>query len=253
MTEKDDVVRRKYDIKSLTEEGTFEAVLSDYQLDSVGDICQPGCYDATIKAKGTHRVLLFQHDPTQPVGGFDIVSTDPVLSIKGRFNLDVARAKEIYSLLKAGDIKGEMSIGYRAINYTYNDLGHRLLQEVDLIEGSILSCNPANDRACVSAVKTMEASEVTSKLEMALSGLTDEQKKSLLEALTEKKSEDETEGKEDEHPAGEEDCKEDEPETEDKSEDETEDEDGEDDIGDELKALRKELDELRDIVKTIKG
>lgn len=126
--------------------GAFKGILSTYgNLDLVGDICDAGCFDASIKSDGTRRPMLWQHREDEPIGSFDVVSTDKSLDIEGSFNLDTQRGREAYSLLKRGDVTG-LSIGYMAEDYSYDDDGVRHLKQVKLLEGSLVTF-PANPLA----------------------------------------------------------------------------------------------------------
>ena len=59
--------------------------------------------------------MLFQHDPSEPVGiWLDLVEDWRGLKARGRLIPDVMRARELLSLLKAGAIDG-LSIGYRTV------------------------------------------------------------------------------------------------------------------------------------------
>lgn len=139
-------------IKSTGEGNTFEGDLSTYgNVDSYGDVCEPGCFDDSIKLKGSKFPLLWQHNASEPIGHLIVESTEPTLKIKGDINLDVARGKEAYSLLKRGDIQG-LSIGYVPVDYYYDDDGIRRLLKLDLKEGSVVTF-PANELAAVAAVK----------------------------------------------------------------------------------------------------
>jgi Caudovirus prohead serine protease len=72
--------------------------------------------------------------------------------VKGRLIFEVQRAKEAYSLIKAGVIDG-LSIGYIAIQKEMKD-GVRHIKEARLFEGSIVTF-PMNMDARISAVKSM--------------------------------------------------------------------------------------------------
>lgn len=142
------------EVKSTSDTGEFEGVLSTYgNIDQVGDICERGCFDETLATEGSRRVFLWQHDPAQPIGRFEAISDDVALRIKGRFNMDVAKAREAYSLLKSEDVTG-LSIGYIAEDYSYDSDGYRHLYKVKLLEGSLVTF-PANLLATASA-KSME-------------------------------------------------------------------------------------------------
>lgn len=136
-------------IKALPESssrGPFEGDLSTYgNIDLGGDICEAGCFDRNVAEMGTKRPLLWQHRDDDPIGSFDVVSTEGTLRIKGEFNLDTEHGRAGYSLLRHGDIDG-LSIGYSAKDYTYDRDGIRHLLQVDLMEGSLVTF-PMNPQA----------------------------------------------------------------------------------------------------------
>lgn len=167
--------------------GAFTGVLSTYDnVDSVGDICARGCYAKDLAINGTKRPLLWQHDPHQPIGSFEVVDSEKALTIAGKINLDVPQGKTAYSLLKAGDIDG-LSIGYSAMEATWDAEGHRVLTEVKLWEGSVVTF-PANEQATITNVKEgrKEADNMDEELEKRLKALEDR-----LDALEKSRKEDE--------------------------------------------------------------
>ena len=168
------------EVKAGQEDGTFSGLLSTYgNLDAVGDICEKGCFDRTIRERGIKRPLLWQHDQSQPIGSFIVSSADDALSIEGRFNMDVARGREAYALLKAQDIDG-LSIGYIARDYDYDSQGVRHLKDVDLLEGSLVTI-PANDLARAQAKRLDMMSRYAQMA--SLKGLTESQRKAILAEL----------------------------------------------------------------------
>jgi HK97 family phage prohead protease len=140
-------------------EGLFEGVLSTYgNIDQVGDVCERGCFDRDLALNGARRPLLWQHDSTQPIGSFEAYGDEVALRVKGRMNLETAKGREAYALLKAGDIDG-LSIGYIVVEYTYDNDGVRHLLEVRLLEGSLVTF-PANTLARAQA-KSLERRQVS--------------------------------------------------------------------------------------------
>jgi len=110
--------------------------------DRGGDIVEKGAYAAslaTIAAEGRHVKMLWQHDPTQPIGVWDVVREDEKgLYVKGRLLDSVGRAREAAALIEARAIDG-LSIGYRTLRAVKDDKGHRLLQELELWEVSLVT------------------------------------------------------------------------------------------------------------------
>lgn len=234
------VARKSFTISELKADdglGTFEGVLSTYgNIDRVGDVCEPGCFDASIAAKGTRFPLCWNHDDSQIVGSFNVLSTEGALRIKGKLNLAVQRAKEVYSLLKEGDVRG-LSIGYTTKKATYDAEGVRHLHEVDLWEGS-LTAFPANPlaEAQTKDMKGTTQGVVRTRFAKSLSTkkLTKEDRDAIL-ALLDKAFEDEEE-EEEKTDDPDEDRTEEEEKPEDKSEDE---EDSDEDEDEESAAVKR--------------
>lgn len=146
---------KRFDIKAIQEDGTFEGWLSLYGVtDLVGDIVEPGAFTKNIQEHGTERVLLWQHDPASPIGTIDLEERDEGLWVKGKLLLAVQKAREAYALIKAGVISG-LSIGFRPIKKQMAD-GVRRLKEIELAEGSIVTF-PALPTAQIEAVKALMA------------------------------------------------------------------------------------------------
>ena len=132
--------------------------------DQGGDIVEQGAYAASL-AKGKRIKMLWQHDPSQPIGVWEEVREDGRgLWVKGRLLLDVARGREAAALIGAGAIDG-LSIGYRTVRARKNDRGQRLLQELELWEVSLVTF-PMLPSARVSA-KGEEVPEVEAMRELA--------------------------------------------------------------------------------------
>ena len=128
------------------DDGTFHGDLSTYgNVDSYGTVCDEGCFDESVKAQGPVRTMLWQHDWEEPIGKIIVEDTKESLRIKGDFNLDVARAREAYSLVKRGDIDG-LSMGFRVLQSHYDEDGHEHFTNLDLMEGSVVTF-PANSQA----------------------------------------------------------------------------------------------------------
>lgn len=110
--------------------------------DQGGDIVETGAYAASLarlKEAGRAVKMLWQHDPTQPIGVWDTVLEDNKgLYVSGRILPDVQAGAEALSLLKAGAIDG-LSIGYRTVQAAKANNGGRLLKEIDLWEVSLVT------------------------------------------------------------------------------------------------------------------
>lgn len=110
--------------------------------DQGGDVVAKGAYAASLKAlaaAGRKVKMLWQHDPSQPIGVWDEVREDARgLWVKGRLLDSVEKGREAASLIAAGAIDG-LSIGYRTVRASKNDRGQRLLMELELWEVSLVT------------------------------------------------------------------------------------------------------------------
>ncbi len=110
--------------------------------DQGGDIVEPGAYAASLRrlVQGGNSVkMLWQHDPSEPIGIWDTVHEDSRgLWVRGRILPEVARGREAAALIRAGAIDG-LSIGYRTLRSTKDSRGRRHLAEVDLWEVSLVT------------------------------------------------------------------------------------------------------------------
>ncbi len=112
------------------------------KCDQGGDVVEAGAYAASLAdlaQKGRSVKMLWQHDPTQPIGIWDEVREDKKgLYVKGRLLLDVEKGREAAALIEAGAIDG-LSIGYRTKKAHKNGKGQRLLAELELWEVSLVT------------------------------------------------------------------------------------------------------------------
>ncbi|NHF72075.1 HK97 family phage prohead protease [Paracoccus xiamenensis] len=127
----------------MTEASVIEGYASRFGLpDQGGDIVARGAFAASLgrlAAKGDKVRMLWQHDPTKPIGVWDEIREDETgLWVKGRLLPDVTLAREAATLIEAGAIDG-LSIGYRTIRAEKDQKGRRVLSEVELWEVSLVT------------------------------------------------------------------------------------------------------------------
>ncbi len=130
--------------------------------DQGGDVVQKGAYAASLAklaAGGRAVKMLWQHDPTQPIGVWDEVREDATgLWVKGRILTEVEKGREAAALLTAGAIDG-LSIGYRTVKAERDGKGQRHLQELELWEVSLVTF-PMLPEARVSAKGEVPGDEI---------------------------------------------------------------------------------------------
>jgi len=137
------------------QEGVFTGYGSVFgNKDLGGDVIAKGAFDKTLDS-GRMPKMLWQHDPSQPIGVWKSMSVDERgLKATGQLLLDIPQAKTVHSLLKAQAIDG-LSIGYQTKDYEIAGKGedrHRVLKEVDLWELSVVTF-PMNPEANVTDAK----------------------------------------------------------------------------------------------------
>jgi uncharacterized protein len=141
--------------------GVFTGIASVFgELDLVGDTIAPGAFRKSLadhKRKGRTPLMLWSHQFDQPIGKWtDIRETAEGLVVKGKLLLDVARAREVYAMLREKVVDG-LSIGFRTVRSQRTKIG-RLLQELDLAEISLVTL-PALSSARVTTVKSQPRRE----------------------------------------------------------------------------------------------
>lgn len=157
-----------FDMKAIGdgETRTFEGYGSVFGvLDSYADIVAPGAFKRSLKeakAAGRMPALLWQHDPSSPIGVYESMGEDATgLYVKGRLS-DTQLGREAYTLLKDGALSG-LSIGFTTRKSKVdNESGVRTLTDVQLWETSLVTF-PANDAARVTGVKAADGALPTER------------------------------------------------------------------------------------------
>lgn len=145
--------------KAVDDAGVFEGYASTFNnTDAHGEKVMPGAFVDSLnqhKRSGTMPLLLWQHDASEPLGGWEDMAEDGKgLWGRGRIEVEAGPTeKRIHTHMKAGNIRG-LSIGYRELE-AEPDGNVRLLKKLDLMEVSVVAF-PANRRARIDAVKSEE-------------------------------------------------------------------------------------------------
>lgn len=147
---------RALDLKQVTLDGEFEGYASLFNREDLSrDIIVPGAFRATLKQRPPRDIkMLYQHDPAQPIGLWHRIYEDARgLFARGRLMTELARGREILTLMRAGAVDG-LSIGFRVVDGRHQRRsGVRHLHTIDLWEISVVTF-PMMPDARVSSVKS---------------------------------------------------------------------------------------------------
>lgn len=105
------------DLKAVEVDGSFEGYASLFHREDLSrDIVLPGAFSESLRQRGPAGVkMLFQHDANQPIGVWASLKEDARgLYAQGRLMPEVAKAREVHALMRAGALDG-LSIGFRAV------------------------------------------------------------------------------------------------------------------------------------------
>jgi HK97 family phage prohead protease len=147
-------------MKSVGEEGVFRGYASIFNvLDEQGDKVLPGAFKATLRqwqSQAGCPKMLWQHDQREPIGWWKTLKEDQNgLYVEGQLLLKLAKAQEVYEMLKNRMIDG-LSIGCRIVEAEQgNSPGERLLKTLDLFEVSLVTF-AANTKARITTVKSQD-------------------------------------------------------------------------------------------------
>jgi uncharacterized protein len=143
-------------LAKVTTDGVFEGYASLFNVVDLGrDEVMTGAFRECLARKGPSSIkLLWQHDPSKPLGIWQEIAEDHRgLRVRGKLDLNVAKAREVHALMTSGAIDG-LSIGFKTERAKQNkQTGVRLLEKLDLWEISVVTF-PMLPGARISSTKT---------------------------------------------------------------------------------------------------
>jgi hypothetical protein len=155
MTEtSDDPMDYGFEFRSIDETGHFTGYASVYGVkDSYNSIFDVG----SLTPEKLPLPLTYQHDFNQVIGGvsvFENRSEGPY--VEGDFDLNVARAKEVYSLAKKGIIRGLSHRFSDSVNEYRDGVRHITSAKVSEVAFTPI---PSNKQATASSVRSQDEDE----------------------------------------------------------------------------------------------
>ncbi|MEL6436656.1 MAG: HK97 family phage prohead protease [Pseudomonadota bacterium] len=140
------------------DEGAISGYASLFGVtDLSGEAVARGAFQKTLADKGASGVrMLFQHDPDEPIGSWIAIEEDERgLAVTGKIDINVARGREVLSLIRCGALDG-LSIGFKTVKaHSDQKTDTRTITEADLWEISIVTF-PMLPQARVSDVKSYD-------------------------------------------------------------------------------------------------
>lgn len=145
--------------------------------DSVGDICLPGCFDASLRRRKPR--VVWGHNWNEPIGKvldiYEVGPNDPRLPAKMRangvgglytrvqFNLKSERGREAFNNISFFGEEQEWSIGYKTLDAFFDSKKQaNLLKEVELYEVSpvLHGANQLTGTISIKSDESMKAAKV---------------------------------------------------------------------------------------------
>jgi HK97 family phage prohead protease len=143
------------DLKGVDTDGSFEGYASLFHREDLShDVVMPGAFAQSLHERGAGGIkMLFQHDANQPIGVWSTLQEDKRgLYAAGRLMPEVAKAREVHALMRAGALDG-LSIGFCTVKGRRDRAsGVRRLETIDLWEISVVTF-PLLPEARVAAMK----------------------------------------------------------------------------------------------------
>lgn len=170
---KDDLYRNfefKAEVKDLAENGTFSGIASVMGVEDLGgDIIDKGAFNKTLE-ENANPVILWQHDPGEPIGIGEVKQWQGKLLISGKLDIESDPvAQKAYQKLKGKLVKG-LSIGFTTVKASWEEVKEngatrfiRHIQELKLWEVSIVTF-PMQTQAQVTRVKSAEPDELIERI-----------------------------------------------------------------------------------------
>jgi len=124
-------------------------------VDAYGTSFDPGSFANTLR-ENPQPVLLWMHHREEPIGLVTTAVEDQTgLRIHGQLNLEVARAREIHSLIRQGAVRG-LSVGFVPVREVWDSARQQArFTEVVLREVSAVTF-PANTEARIGTVRAAQ-------------------------------------------------------------------------------------------------
>lgn len=132
--------------------------------DRIGDWIEPGAF----KGAKLPVPMLFGHDMNDPVGTWDVAEEKADgLHLTGKLLVDdVARAREVFALVKSGAVRG-LSLGFITRKAAARTAGGRTIKSLELLEVSLVTIPMHADAKVTSAKSAVQALQLVAAINRA--------------------------------------------------------------------------------------
>jgi HK97 family phage prohead protease len=151
-----------------TDDNHFEGYASVFRnVDSYGDVIEPGAFKKTITEHAKRVKVLWQHDPYTPIGKpVEMQEDNHGLYVKAKIS-QTDEGKRAIILMRDGVID-ELSIGFNTVKDEWDKENNtRKIKEVKLWEFSPVTF-AANDQAVITGVKSNRFSQLLANINQEL-------------------------------------------------------------------------------------
>lgn len=155
-------VELKFDDQS--EAGTFSGYATKFNsTDLVGDTILPGAFTKALENIGTLPIFFNHNSYDVPIGKYTKVEQNARgLKVEGQLILDIPKAQDVYSAMKAGVVSG-LSIGFSINDDGYEEKEDRsglIIKEIAKLREISICTYPCEPKAQITAVKSEDVEQL---------------------------------------------------------------------------------------------
>jgi HK97 family phage prohead protease len=155
-------VELKFDDHS--EAGTFSGYATKFNsVDLVGDTILPGAFTKALENIGTLPIFFNHNSYDVPIGKYTKVEQNARgLKVEGQLILDIPKAQDVYSAMKAGVVSG-LSIGFSINDDGYEEKEDRsglIIKEIAKLREISICTYPCEPKAQITAVKSEDVEQL---------------------------------------------------------------------------------------------
>jgi len=152
------IERRDSRLAISQESGEFEGYIAVWEtIDSYNSRFERGSFAKTINERSAKVKVLYNHESL--IGrSLELREDDHGVFARGRINLDIQLGRDVYALMRSGDLDG-LSFAFQVYQDGYDSDRVRVIKEVRLLEFGPVDF-PANESATITDVRAEKISNL---------------------------------------------------------------------------------------------